>query len=205
MDHGRPPQVYAVSAVDTSDPYTITLDSPYGSSTKSNCDMFRQGSVGGGVSGYQYVVTFDSNVGDLPALTVDGSGLVDDSGGNGTSAKVLVCNVCGLETLGCVCVLFSVNPYFRPSIPSKSSVRADSSSRDASSCFRQTFCRRYRIYRLYRISCVLLRHIAPIYCCQHSKPLQLSTPGVPTRPCHRKPGDILRLAPQTDGGHQCGF
>lgn len=27
--------------------------------------------------GYQYIITFDSNTGDLPALTVDGSGLKD--------------------------------------------------------------------------------------------------------------------------------
>lgn len=71
--------------------------------------MFRQGSVVGGVSGYQYVVTFDSNVGDLPALTVDGSGLVDSSGGNGTSAKVRFCSFT-FETRSCV--FFTLNRYF---------------------------------------------------------------------------------------------
>ena len=80
-----------MSAVATSYPYIITLDSPYGSSTESDCEMFRQGSVGGGVSGYQYVVTFDSNVGDLPALAVDGSGLVDSSSKNETRAEVCTC------------------------------------------------------------------------------------------------------------------
>lgn len=100
-----------MSTVDTSYPYTITLDSPFGSSTESDCELFRQGSVGGGVSGYQYVVTFDSNVGDLPALTVDGSGLGDSSGGNGTSAKVLVCGFSFRNA--CVCALES-KPVFPP-------------------------------------------------------------------------------------------
>lgn len=80
--------MYAVSAVDASYPYTVTLDSPYGSDTQSDCELFRQGSVGGGVSGYQYIVTFDSNVGDLSALTVDGSGLSDSSYENATTAEV---------------------------------------------------------------------------------------------------------------------
>ncbi|CAM9773581.1 unnamed protein product, partial [Ectocarpus sp. 13 AM-2016] len=84
--------VYAVRSVDASYPYTITLDSPYGGDTESNCEMFRQGMAGSGASSYQYVVTFDSNVGDLPALTVDGTGLTDASFGNETNAEVISCN-----------------------------------------------------------------------------------------------------------------
>ncbi|CAM9862306.1 unnamed protein product, partial [Sphacelaria rigidula] len=67
--------VYTVIALDASDPYTVTLDSPYGEQTQLGCELFRQGNLASGVSGYQYIVTFDSNVGDLSALTVDGSGL----------------------------------------------------------------------------------------------------------------------------------
>lgn len=76
-----------MKALGSSYPYTVTLDSPYASISESACELFRQGSLGNGVSGYQYIVTFDSNVGDLPALTVDGSGLTD-SYNNETSAEV---------------------------------------------------------------------------------------------------------------------
>lgn len=84
--------VYAVTAVDASFPYTITLDAPYGGDTEPDCELFRHGTAGSGASSYQYIVTFDSNVGDLPALTVDGSGLLDASYGNDTTAEVVSCN-----------------------------------------------------------------------------------------------------------------
>lgn len=80
--------VYTVSGVDASYPFAITLNAPYGGDTESNCKLFRQGMAGDGVSSYQYVVTFDSNVGDLASLTVDGSGLVDATYGNETTAEV---------------------------------------------------------------------------------------------------------------------
>lgn len=82
--------------MDASYPYTVTLDSPYTSDTETGCILFRQGNVLSGVSGYQYVITFDSNVGDLPALTVDGSGLSVSSGedGNKTSATVSLFKAC---------------------------------------------------------------------------------------------------------------
>lgn len=80
--------VYAVSSVEDSYPYTVTLDAPYGGDTESNCELFRHGMAGNGVSSYQYIVAFDSNVGDLAALTVDGSGLIDATYGNETTAEV---------------------------------------------------------------------------------------------------------------------
>lgn len=88
---GYVPQVYAVHSMDVFFPYTVTLDSPYGSDTQSGCELFRQGTLGSGVAGYQYIVTFDSNVGDLPALMIDGSGLKDSYtwDGNQTTAKVI--------------------------------------------------------------------------------------------------------------------
>lgn len=70
--------VYAVTSVDSSS-QSITLDAPYGGGTQTGCALFRQGTVGS-VGSYQYIVTFDSNVGDLPALAVDGSGLVASAG-----------------------------------------------------------------------------------------------------------------------------
>lgn len=83
-------QVYTVIALDASDPYTITLDSPYGEQTQLGCELFRQGNLASGVSGYQYIVTFDSNVGDLSALTVDGSGLWVSNGGDGNETRAEV-------------------------------------------------------------------------------------------------------------------
>lgn len=76
--------------MDASYPYTVTLDGLYSSETNMECDLFRQGNLASGVSGYQYGITFDSNVGDLPALTVDGSGLWVSDGGsdNETRAEV---------------------------------------------------------------------------------------------------------------------
>lgn len=68
--------VYAVTSVDAS---FITLDAPYGGDTETGCELFRHGTAGADVSSYQYIVTFDSNVGDLPALAVDGSGLTASS------------------------------------------------------------------------------------------------------------------------------
>lgn len=83
-------QVYSVIALDASDPYTVTLDSPYGDQTQLGCELFRHGNLASGVSGYQYIITFDSNVGDLPALTVDGSGLWESNGGDGNETRAEV-------------------------------------------------------------------------------------------------------------------
>lgn len=74
--------VYAVASVDAG---TITLDAPYGGDTETGCALFRHGTAAGGVSSYQYIVAFDSNAGDLPALAVDGSGLTASSGGEATA------------------------------------------------------------------------------------------------------------------------
>ena len=55
-------------------------------------DIFEQGTNGKGHRlGYQYIVDFDSNLGDLPALVVDGTGLSPDNSTN-TNASVAVLN-----------------------------------------------------------------------------------------------------------------
>lgn len=72
--------VYAVTSVDALAPHTITLDAPYSGDTQTSCALFRYGTMGSDAISYQYIITFDSNVGDLPALTVDGSGLVASTG-----------------------------------------------------------------------------------------------------------------------------
>lgn len=79
-----------MSKVDLAYPYTITLDNPYARSSESGCNIFGNTILGDGVRGFQYIVTFDSNLGDLPALKVDGAGLIDAYTLNGseTEAKV---------------------------------------------------------------------------------------------------------------------
>ena len=71
---GRDGLVYSVVAMVTATPYAVTIDMPYGGATVAQAPFYRQGTKGA-VHAYQYVVTFDSNTGDLSALKVDGSGL----------------------------------------------------------------------------------------------------------------------------------
>lgn len=80
--------VFAVTSMESQDPFTITIDASYMGDTESACDLFRHGTAGN-VGSYQYIIMFDSNVGDLPALVVDGSGLADDTGNEATA------EVCG--------------------------------------------------------------------------------------------------------------
>ncbi len=93
--------VVAVTGMEAQNPFTITIDAPYMGNTESACDLFRHGTVGS-VGSYQYIITFDSNVGDLPALVVDGSGLlvVDGSGlavDSGIEATAEVSERCSLR------------------------------------------------------------------------------------------------------------
>lgn len=90
---GRPDGfVYSVVGVQATPPYTLRLNKPYEGLSDANATLWRQGKKGG-VHGYQYVVTFDSNTqGDLPALVVNGSALVAGAGGNRTSAEVTACD-----------------------------------------------------------------------------------------------------------------
>lgn len=76
--------VYAVTSLDASS-NIITLDAPYGGGTETGCTLFRHDTMGS-VGSYQYIITFDSNVGDLPALVVDGSGL--DASADEATAEV---------------------------------------------------------------------------------------------------------------------
>ena len=76
--------VYAVTSLDSTS-NIITLDAPYGGGTETGCTLFRHDTMGS-VGSYQYIITFDSNVGDLPALVVDGSGL--DAGADEATAEV---------------------------------------------------------------------------------------------------------------------
>lgn len=79
--------VYAVTSYDASS-LTITLDAPYGGGTQTSCALSRHDTKGS-VTSYQYIITFDSNVGDLPGLTVDGSGLVASANAAGSATAAI--------------------------------------------------------------------------------------------------------------------
>lgn len=62
----------------------------------SDCEMFWDEDSESGIRTYQLVITFESNLGDLPALEVDVSGLTDT-----TSDDPIISNVRGYhETVG---------------------------------------------------------------------------------------------------------
>ena len=68
--------VFTIVEMETASPYTITLSSAYLGETDTAAPVFEQGfDMRGQRDGYQYVVEFDSNLGDLPALAIDGSNL----------------------------------------------------------------------------------------------------------------------------------
>jgi hypothetical protein len=84
--------VYSVAAMKATPPFTVRLNKPYEGQTNRHAALYRQDSKAA-VSGYQYIVDFDSNTrGDLPALVVNGSQLHAGAGGNATEAEVTACD-----------------------------------------------------------------------------------------------------------------
>jgi len=84
--------VYSVVTMKPTFPYTIRLNKPYEGRSEVNATLFRHDRKSN-VHGYQYIVEFDTNtMGDLPALVVNGSGLVAGGGGNETKAAVTWCD-----------------------------------------------------------------------------------------------------------------
>ncbi|CAM9130727.1 unnamed protein product, partial [Phaeothamnion confervicola] len=65
--------VYAVAAIGAAGT-ELTLEAPYAGENEAGCAFFRQGDVGAAAY-FQYVVRFDSAIGDITALTIDGTGL----------------------------------------------------------------------------------------------------------------------------------
>ena len=82
-------QVFTVLEVSEASPYTLTLNKPYllASSPDAACYKATPGS-------HQYVVTFDSYLGDVPALAVAGT-----KHGNETSAAVTACAWYGTQIM----------------------------------------------------------------------------------------------------------
>jgi hypothetical protein len=84
--------VYTIYDMNIYAPYEITLSSAYWGSSASNVQVYEQGSNAMGRRlGYQYIITFDSNLGDLPSILVDDTQLTDNLIANAT-ASVLACN-----------------------------------------------------------------------------------------------------------------
>jgi hypothetical protein len=84
--------VYSVVSMKPSSPFTIRLNKPYEGLSNPNASVWRQDRKSH-VQGYQYIVEFDSNsMGDLPALVVNGTGLLAGNGGNETRAAVTWCD-----------------------------------------------------------------------------------------------------------------
>jgi len=90
--------VYNIVSMKATSPYTIRLNKPYEGLTSNNATIYRQDTKGH-VAGYQYIITFDSNTGDLPSFVINGSNLIASGGGNPTSAEVVSCDWLRRQTI----------------------------------------------------------------------------------------------------------
>ncbi|GMH48108.1 hypothetical protein TL16_g00218 [Triparma laevis f. inornata] len=81
-------EVFTVVSVTTSNPFVMTVSGAYSGASATGVDMLYQDVATGTYKGYQYIVTFDSNLGDLEALTVDSTSLT----GAGADVTVTSCN-----------------------------------------------------------------------------------------------------------------
>jgi len=79
-------EVFSVTAMSASSPFTITLSSAYLGETETTATAYMR-NVAGSEFGYQYIVTFDSNLGDLSAMTVATTNL----GGSNKLVEVTAC------------------------------------------------------------------------------------------------------------------
>ena len=86
--------VFTVVAVETTSPYKVTLSSPYFGEDQKHGLMYEgMTSKFANKIGYQYIVTYDSNLGDLPALQVDASGLRSHNSTDfNATAEVIACD-----------------------------------------------------------------------------------------------------------------
>jgi hypothetical protein len=68
-------------------PFSITLSVPYTGSTSSQASIYQHGEAGNR-KGYQYIISFDHSLGDLPPLSVNGTLLT----GSDASVRVVSCD-----------------------------------------------------------------------------------------------------------------
>jgi len=71
-------QLFAITDMADVSPFTITLSSPYIGESDLASNVYQHGSSPLNRNGYQYIVSFDSILGDLPSLDVDGTLLEGD-------------------------------------------------------------------------------------------------------------------------------
>jgi len=71
-------QLFAIADMADVSPFTITLSSPYLGESDDASTVYQHGSSPLNRNGYQYIVSFDSILGDLPSLDVDGTLLEGD-------------------------------------------------------------------------------------------------------------------------------
>jgi PA14 domain/Fibronectin type III domain len=89
--------VFTVEAVATAPSGLITLNMPFPNDSAAACAVYTDSN-----KSYRYIVTFDSALGDLPALTVDGSKLRDSAAtptAVGTTAAVSACDWNAVQTV----------------------------------------------------------------------------------------------------------
>jgi len=80
-------QLFSIIEMSAVPPFTVTLSSSYLGESKSSANIY-QHDVKLNRKGYQYIVTFDPTLGDVPELNVDGTLLE----GNNASVQVFSCD-----------------------------------------------------------------------------------------------------------------
>lgn len=81
--------VFNIVAMSTATPFTVALSSAYMGESDSTAAIYGQ-SLHGPPFGFQYIVSFDSTVGDIESLEVDGENL--DGGNDETTISVTSCD-----------------------------------------------------------------------------------------------------------------
>lgn len=79
--------IFNIKAITHDYPYAIMLSRPYDGPNNSTASVFQHGSPSFRL-GYQYIVSFNSNLGDIKPLSIDGSTLT----GANAYANVISCN-----------------------------------------------------------------------------------------------------------------
>ena len=72
VGHQHDGQLFSIVAMSDVSPYTVTLSSPYTGDSNDFATLYQHGSRFNR-KGYQYIVSFDSDLGDFPSLAVDGA------------------------------------------------------------------------------------------------------------------------------------
>ena len=80
-------QLFSIIEMSVVSPFTITLSSSYKGESQSSVNIYQHGTKLNR-NGYQYIVAFDSTLGDIPQLNVDGSLLE----GNESSIRITSCD-----------------------------------------------------------------------------------------------------------------